>query len=36
MTETRRERYQFVFDRTTVDGLLDRHAEWVAALERLD
>ncbi len=30
------ERYQFVFDRTTVDGLVERHAEWVAALERLD
>ncbi len=30
------ERYQFIFDRTTVDQLPDRYAEWVAALGRLD
>jgi nicotinamidase-related amidase len=30
------ERYQFIFDRTTVDRIPDRYAEWRAALERLD
>jgi nicotinamidase-related amidase len=30
------ERYQFIFDRTTVDRIPDRYAEWQAALEELD
>ena len=30
------ERYQFVFDRTTMEGISDRYGEWRAALKRLD
>jgi nicotinamidase-related amidase len=30
------ERYHFIFDRTTVEHIVDRHAEWSAALDRLD
>jgi nicotinamidase-related amidase len=30
------DRYQFVFDRTTVDRILDRYADWRAELEELD
>jgi nicotinamidase-related amidase len=30
------DRYQFIFDRTTVEHIPDRHAEWRAALEKLD
>jgi nicotinamidase-related amidase len=30
------ERYQFIFDRTTVDRIPDRYAEWQSALEELD
>jgi nicotinamidase-related amidase len=30
------ERYQFIFDRTTVDRIPNRYADWQAALERLN
>jgi len=30
------DRYQFVFDRTTTDGILDRRADWLAAVDELD
>jgi nicotinamidase-related amidase len=30
------DRYQFIFDRTTVEALPDRHGEWLADLERLN
>ena len=30
------ERYQFIFDRTTVDEIPDRYGDWQAALEELD
>jgi nicotinamidase-related amidase len=29
------DRYQFIFDRTTVEGVPDRYAEWQATLEQL-
>lgn len=30
------DRYQFIFDRVTVDRILDQHCEWLAALSKLD
>jgi nicotinamidase-related amidase len=30
------EKYPFVFERTTVDAIIDQHPTWVAALARLD
>ena len=30
------ERYQFIFDRVTVDGIVDRHSEWSRELEELE
>ena len=30
------DRYQFIFDRTTVETIPDRHGEWLAELEKLD
>ena len=29
------DRYQFIFDRTTAEGIVQRHGEWSAALTRL-
>ena len=30
------ERYQFIFDRTTVDRIPEHHSDWVGALQELD
>ena len=30
------DRYQFIFDRTTVEAIPDRHLEWLADLEKLN
>jgi nicotinamidase-related amidase len=30
------DRYQFIFDRTTLEAIPQRHAEWLADLEKLD
>jgi hypothetical protein len=30
------DRYSFIFDRTTVDQIVERYGEWSAALARLD
>lgn len=30
------DRYRFIFDRTTVDGILEHRSEWLAALKQLD
>jgi nicotinamidase-related amidase len=30
------ERYPFVFERTTVHGMIEQHSTWVTALARLD
>ncbi len=30
------DRYRFIFDRTTVDSILDRYPEWMASLRELD
>jgi len=30
------DRYQFIFDRTTVEAIPDRHGEWLAELEKLN
>jgi nicotinamidase-related amidase len=30
------DRYKFIFDRTTVEAIPERHLEWLADLEKLD
>ena len=30
------DRYQFIFERTSLDAIAERHAEWLAELKRLD